>query len=340
MIPYTFPVVTLLISANLALSLWDHQGPKRYIIAIVIAGLIFITAGFSETYATLQVTALLLILGALWRYGPVQSRREWLVIVFAFLLVATIGLILLAVSPGSHIRREVLETSLTIPDLILRVIVFTILVSVFLGYSTANLVFLAITVIVGLFWLYAPPKRDLMKSLPYPQRPWLFAIIVGVAALIMVAAVVAPMIYGSGMVVSRGLYAARIVQIGLFLLWGYLAAVGLARADFPGALEKRPVYRLVRATVMLLMIFMPLQALIVNANLAESLRRYASEWDARDEIILAAQARGDTRMDVPPFSYDFEEYLILERIESEEETTWVNSCASHYYDLLVFVDSE
>lgn len=340
MVAYAFPVVFLLANANLALSLWNQRGPVRYIIMTVMAVFIFITGGFSETYAALQVTALILLLTAVRWYVPSQNRKEWLLIILAFLLVAIISLIILAVSPGSHFRRDTGDISITIPDLIFRTFVYTVLVFAFesYGFSIAGLLFMFLAVIVGLFWLYAPPRRDLMKSLPYPQRPWLFAFIAGVVVFIMVAAVIAPMIYATRGLTLRALYGASFLRIGLFLLWGYLAAVGLARAEFPGALISRPIYRLVRAAVLILLIFMPLQTLVVNADLAESLRVYATEWDERHEMILAAQASGQSRIDVPPLSYDFERYINVANFTSEENANWVNVCVSSYYGLQVFID--
>lgn len=64
-------------------------------------------------------------------------------------------------------------------------------------------------------------------------------------------------------------------------------------------------------------------------ELAPDFQRYAQEWDARHQEIIARRDRGQTIIDVAPLTYDLAEYMQLKLLTLADSAA--NHCARCYY---------
>ncbi|NJN36435.1 MAG: hypothetical protein HC794_04445 [Nitrospiraceae bacterium] len=185
-------------------------------------------------------------------------------------------------------------------------------------------------------WAAAIRSGQDAQGLPAPRRlgrAFLLSFLIAFA-LVMVA--VTPPMYGAGLVTARTLMIVRFTQLGLFALWGYWAAVGLARSHRLKRLEHSTVYRLVTWEVLAAFVIIPALVLIRHGGLVGNFATYARQWDARHAALIQARDQGETSFIVAPLDYNLEEYLSLDRMEkagTEADTEWVTRCMSDYYGL-------
>ncbi len=353
LIPYVVPMlpITLIASGLLWLLFNNPSFMWRCLIVIGIALCIGITAGFTETYAAMQITGIVLLLFLVGYHlfqTPKQvsaafSPKQWFIILGSLLIVALVSLLVVALAPGNFVRLSQQDASgvgVGILPLITNLFVVMVLMFVGEGNALAFFLFTFFAVIVGLFWWYSAARQQDLAALPYPKRPVRVALLVGLGVFLLVGAIITPPLYATSHVPSRIIFPARFAQFCLFAFWGYLAALTLAKYRFRERFARKLSYRLITWVLIGLMIFMPLNVLFQHVDILQNVPRYATGWDARHEMILAAAARGETRIEVPPLAYNFEDYLQLEKIEPEADANWVNGCASSYYGIDVFVAEE
>jgi hypothetical protein len=350
LIPYAVPILPVtMIAGGL---IWLFTNKPAFILEWLAVGLMILcvvaATGFTEIYATLQVASFTLLWFWGWFYIPRASkpsslgglRKKWLLVMGILWIVALISLLVVALAPGNFVRLSQQDTSninLNLIQLGINIFVFTLLMFFAEGNAFAFFLFTFFTVILGLFWWYSGKYQQNMVMLWYPKRPLLVALLAGIVGFLLVAAVIAPPVYATGHLPARIIFPARFIQICLFVFWGYLAAVALAKYRFRERYSRKLSYRLARGALISLMLIIPFPVLLRHVDLLQNVPRYAAEWDNRHALIVAAREAGETKIIVEPLAYNIEDYLQLEKIEPESKANWVNGCASNYYGIEVFV---
>lgn len=336
-VPYTLSIIPLTISATLIV--WVLRQPadqprwklRTYGPLAVVGVLAFITGGLSETLTTFQVTALVLLIIAIWFTLP-QRRAQLIPPLLLVLLLVFISMAILVLSPGYAIRQAgVIEAHgmgghPPLPQLALSVGVITLLMFVAETYGLAHYLFVFLAVVGTCLWLLPGHTEGLFL----PRRPVRWLALGLLAAALLVGSVVAPALYAANALPERIFFIPRAAQIGFFMLAGYVTAVILLRSGVLVPLRSRPIYRLTHLCLIALMIGLPLLVIASNLRLSADFRTYATEWDARHEAIIAAVAAGQTVVEVPPLSFYLEDYLLLERVELPETNNY-RPCGRQFY---------
>jgi hypothetical protein len=118
---------------------------------------------------------------------------------------------------------------------------------------------------------------------------------------------------------NRGFY-----DIGL-LDGSRLGKIGVLRR-----LQIRPLYRITRWALLVVIVFLPLSVIATNLAVVPDYRAYAQGWDARHAQILEAKAQGESNITVGTLAYYPEDNWGIERIATLERGTY-NSCGVGFY---------
>jgi len=291
-------------------------------INIFICFAAFIFAGFSEPPTTTAITALPLVMLAIWYWGKSPDKQKHIEL-FAWAFAGVIlGLLVMAFSPAA--ANTIRET---------RPGIFTILLdSFYFGYlfivnslKIMPLPFFVSTLIPLLVvWLY--PQNEVSK-LPGERRPSIFLFMVAIPFLawLLIAAGFSPSVFGQGFPVERMRFLATTIMIVTFMLEGGLTG-SLLKSKLTAF--NRPVFQwLAFAFVAALAIAYPVRAAyhVYKFDVPEY-RSHAEAWDQRDAGIRAAAAQGKT--DLVVVQLDSMKGIIEYKVDN-----WVNRCAAQYYGL-------
>jgi len=337
LIPYSLPLILIVGAAGVAFHLIFTAGTRtrQIVLTLAFALLVFLIAGLSEIYAVYEgaIWGLLLVAGT-FVLAREQRHRTWGVMGLA-LVVTAIGLIVVLKSPGNEIRRAQQDQSLLLNnplELMQSVLEFASAIFTLETYGIMHF-FLAFFGSLGV-WLWAIANGQDADHLPAPRRLGQAAVLSFLAGFALVCVAVTPPMYGAGLVAARALMPVRFTQILLFALWGYWAAVGLARAHVLHRMKRSPSYRLVTAALLSAFLLIPTIVLLRHAALVGNFATYARQWDARHASLIAAHAAGQTPVLVTPLDYNIEEYLLLDRLEKAGTATdaaWMYGCVTSYY---------
>ncbi|MDQ7026485.1 MAG: hypothetical protein Q9P44_13130 [Anaerolineae bacterium] len=338
-IPYVLPVILLVMYVGALLRYFRHpRTPQEDIImAAVHAAIVLALCGFTEVSITFIVTlhglGLLLI-----PVVPRTWRRGYIMIVGVGLVAGLIGLIFAVTAPGIAIRQERVNEvfdyqRVSLPRLAYTSLVFTGLFLIAETFGLAHMLFLFLTVFVGLIAYYGVYATDKPYALPKPTYIALFTLGSGI---LLIMSVVVPNIYALGFVASRTLVSARLVQMLMIVVWAYLTASAAIRRNWVVRLQRSPMFKPTLWSIIGMMAFLPLQTIGSNLIRYPEFETYARGWDARHEILSSADEGATIR--IPDLEYDIADYLLLETITNDPN--WVNNCATNFYQLEAIVVEE
>lgn len=335
-VPYGYPVALGL--GGVALGLWLVRQPRaRVTFMMGCIGLCVITAiivGSANTFILFLLAAVGIVLAmSLWHLRSGTQRRAAMLLV-AVGLTCAVAFVVVFTAPGNGVRQaQVLaDTGFITPGLSELVVTS---MSVMAGYlaqppTLVYTLFVFVTVL-AMVMLARGEDRAALAELPLSRTPgWDAALILALMALIIGMTVVTS-VYGVGLVGPHTLFLPRVIQfIGAAGL-AYIAVVSLARRGFPSRyLQTRPVYRLLRATVLVLLIVLPLGVLVYNLSLLSSAQQYAADWDARHAYLREQVAAGNTGViTVAPYRFSLATYMNLEEVDNQPG--FVEGCAAGYY---------
>jgi hypothetical protein len=154
--------------------------------------------------------------------------------------------------------------------------------------------------------------------------------VVTITTILLVAATLTPNLYATQQISERITFLPRAVQIGAFMILGYWTAVGLAKSGVLRRLQIRPLYRITRWALLVVIVFLPLSVIATNLAVVPDYRAYAQGWDARHAQILEAKAQGESNITVGTLAYYPEDNWGIERIATLERGTY-NSCGVGFY---------
>ncbi|MBI5353272.1 MAG: hypothetical protein HZB50_11585 [Chloroflexi bacterium] len=282
----------------------------------------FIFAGFSEPPTTTTITALPLVMLAIWYWGKSPDKQKHIVL-FAWALAGVIlGLLVMAFSPAA--TNTIRETRPNISLILLNsfyygyLFIIDSLKTMPLPFFVSTLTFLLVV------WLYPQDEAPKMPN----QRRWstlLIMIAIPFLAWLLIAAGFAPSVFGQGFPVERMRFLATTIMIVTFMLEGALLGY-LPRDKF--SIYSRPVFQwLALALFSTLAIVYPLRAAynIYKTDVPEY-RSHAEAWDQRDAEIRKAVAEGATDLVVVQLDS-------MKGVLEYKKNNWVNICAANYYGL-------
>ncbi len=326
MLHYTLPLLLLTLFAGLLVMLWPFVRSNSklcWIVSLALAPIALLAAGFSETYAAFQASALsMAILFNLWQ----RKRAVW-----AMLLPGLIGtlaaIVLMALSPSNQWRQELMPPPSSLAELVFFTLRFTVdfYISTLSSLPLPSAVFLAVSFGLGAV------AYTLLRHAPRPRRLAAWMLLAFAAGFVLVAAAIAPRAYA-------GLQypAERALSVALYgLLLGLGSGMLLAGSLLCSVL--RPEARSWRIAVALLLLaaaaYIP-TTLDYPLTEVQGLQRRAARWDSRHAYILEASRNGAQNITV-------QDVVIVSGLEDlrRDPQHWVNSCVARYYDLTSIVET-
>ena len=311
-LPWIFVFITEQSKREKPSSIWT-----AFIFVLALLG-----GGFSEASCTVLVSTLglyTLIAGIGYR-----QKRPWAVKTFIPALVALVGAVLamalLVFAPTTQIRKERYGAPAGLVELIVLLYQFTYAFFVLSIKDFQNILLILMSVFSG-FLFFPSIKAD------KPLKILLLAALVGLLAVFLVAASLAPSAY-----VERGLPADRTIIIPRFI-----AVFGFVVAGWLSGLALREMYTAkwleALAVVLLLASYaFSLYSLKVTAEKIPVYAQRAQAWDAREATIQTAIADGDERVDV--FAIDGLPVGGIRDFDPSGKTGfWITRCAMDYYDI-------
>jgi hypothetical protein len=346
-------------SPNIAQSLYWSQGMHSVvpplILATVLAGLLirrsrgpesrlrntayalgaavltFLAGGFSETYVAVQTVLLILLIGLGLALDPAVFRKRLAVMSTAGLAGSLVALALVVLAPGNHARQIYYPPPPGIADLsrlsILGTLQFleNILISKRHLLTAAILFSLSLMMGSGFFS---------QERLPIPEslRKRRAVILLPAAALAVQVSCFVPAAYGTSaappartMIIPAFALAASILLLG-FLLGQWIPG----RVAVPPSRAARTILLLLGAGIGCLAVVDVSWNAYRTIGVARAMQAYALGWDEMNRSLQAAQAQGETSASVPAIQNG----IGLDDIGGDPNT-WVNQCASEYFNLTV-----
>ena len=106
LVTYGFPLIFLTAYGALLLNVISKKKKIRWIEVAFSAGITFIAGGFSETFVSVQIVAILIFLSTVFLFVKGESRRSGLLFLVGGLLGAILALILIVTAPGNLFRLD------------------------------------------------------------------------------------------------------------------------------------------------------------------------------------------------------------------------------------------
>jgi len=339
---YTFPVA--LIVFQLGCLLWIQNKRKPLIeisMFLLISMMAFITAGISEVIAMAQILLSLAGIGLIFWKIPSRIRKRLLIYITPILICSIAALIIMWIAPGREVRQIAVQQSKVfepfgIVDLSIYSFAFGMIMSftmqTFISFLT---VFSATTLLI--YSAYIPEQVGSLIIARPPKRYIEASIVFG---LIFAMGIVALPLYGVGHPSPRNLVIIRFIHICVAVGCGYLIGMYMRYQNYPHEKNRKPLYRLIARSIIVLLIFVNFVSIAQNLSLLPDFSAYSHGWDQRNAQILVAIEAGDSVIAVDKLAYDLEDYVHLPKLEAESSNSAVNSCISNYYNAEMIYLSE
>lgn len=328
-IPYSFPLAFFLSGA--AFLLWyirqpyDRARAQRSGVGLFVW--VAFASGLCETTSALQVGLLLVGVLVAWWTLKEHGRRDVLVILACALVSAVGSLLVIAFSPGTLTRLNVinLETGPIFNPITLGldVLLYTyqFVTDALMVAPLPNLV----AFLTPLALLYSRSARHAAPGVPGLPGLKRAAWVIPVFTFIVIGFSFAPSAFVETYPVARARFAGQFVMtLGLLFEGGVLGLL-LTRVHLP--VNPRITQALALA-FLALAVWYPLRAFERVYAPIPTYQAWAAAWDERDASIRAAMAAGATDLSVVQLE------SIGDVIEYKGDPLhWVNVCAAQYYGL-------
>ena len=322
MLTYTTPLVFLS-----WIFVFIMEQSKREKPSFVWTASIFVMAllggGFSEASCTVLVSTL----GVYTLLAGVGYRRNqpWAVRTFIPALLALVGALLamalLVFAPTTQIRKERYGAPAGLMELAVLLYQFTYAFFVLSIKDYQNIMLILISIFSG--FLFFPSQLKFEK----PLRILLLAAIVGLLAVFLVAASLAPSAYvEKGLPADRTIIVPRFIAVSGFVLAGWLTGLALRGIFISKRLETLVIILLLTSYAS------PLYSLKVTAEKIPIYAQRAQAWDSRESAIQTAFSNNEEHVDV--FSIDGLPVGGIRDFDPKGKTGfWITKCAMDYYDI-------
>ena len=189
-------------------------------------------------------------------------------------------------------------------------------------YRAATYLFTSSLVFLGIFfwqWTSRLPTSSARKF-------GFLALFSYAAALVCIAAMVGTALFGRGFVTARILAPGAFLLVLSGLVWGVW--IGCALKHCPPAPRLGQAWvKLLKLASLAIVLIIAMGIVLGQAALMPDFQRYAREWDARHQDIIARRNSGQTAIEVAPLTWDLADFAAVVTLADDP----ANRCASHHY---------
>jgi hypothetical protein len=325
MLHYTLPLVIFVFSLGSLVRAWPRQNESKQRLwptAVTSAGLAFVAAGLSETYAAFQAGALLagLFLGVILVSRSLRLRV--VALLSPALIFSLLAMGIMALAPANAWRQAALPPPASTVDLIGYTLRYAqaFVIDSLRTLPLPGLVFTALFFGFGVLVGQQPEGNWKKKQL---SIGFFLALLLGFGLIL---CAIAPSVYaGLQYPAGRALTVARFAYL-LGLGGAALIAGCLANRMLPGNL--RPLLIVAALLIFFASSLYTIRSLTYPINEGQVLQVKAQRWDARHELIQEARSTGLRDLRVQ----EVDVVSSLEDIGPNPEY-WVNGCVAQYYGL-------
>lgn len=322
--PYTIPLVATTFFAAIAAR--TLRTSRLAPLSILLSVGLLLVAGFSsEPFSVALVGALALSILGVIVLRP-AAQRPLLILLIIGIVTALVALGIMVAAPGNTLRQGLFTPTHDPVQLASQSFVYAAASLVALVYVSPPALPLAL-LLPAILGTLQPVTEMARRKL----RIWLLLPLVIAFALIV--AVNVPAIYATSLPPP-----ARVLIIPQFMLVCAFAVVGYVAGRYAKKSLLHPTRLVVTALVVVLLGAGPLLSAVQMIGLFPRLHTYASEWDAREQQIVANAAQGETHVVVAPLSIDVASLTGLDRVNTDA-TAFTNACAASYYGIETLVSS-
>ena len=326
LVTYVVPLLILTSYGAWTLNRIAEETPISRVEIAASAGITFVAGGFSETYVTLQIIIVLILLVAVTLFIRGEKRRSGLLFLGSGLFGGIAASILVTTAPGNAARLSFMLEPLAVPELVYLTFRYPITFAKNALYH--NPISSTIALLVpGLLALLLPIRRNLAENISFPKRKiFPFLISVPIIAYLLIAVSMAPSFYATATFpVGRVLITAQFILITAFTIWSLL--LGITFRPFIGQVpDHSPI---VLGFIVLLLILGAITSSQKTISRLPEAQIVAGLWDVRDKYIrqeVAAGAMEISAVSLPHISPGLAEL-------STDPNDWVNRCLALSYGL-------
>jgi hypothetical protein len=326
LVTYVVPLLFLTGYCGLILNNIAREAPISRVEIAASVGITFVAGGFSETFVSLQIIIVLILLFTVYLFIRGEKRRSGLLFLGSGLLGSVAALILVTTAPGNAARLSFMLEPLAVPELVYLTFRYPVTFVKNTLYHTPISSTIALLV-PGLLALFLPTRRNTEESFAFPKRKiFPFLIIIPFVAYLLIAGSMAPSFYATATFpVERVLITAQFILVTAFTIWSLLLGI-----TFRPYLGKVPDHSaIVLGFIVLLIISGAFTSSQKTLSRLPEAQIVAGLWDARDQSIrqeVAAGAEEISAVSLPHMSPGLAEL-------STDPNDWVNRCMALSYGL-------
>ena len=291
----------------------------------------FVAGGFTEAFALLQTSGLLLALIACYMSSD-SLKRAARPFIIAGLAGSLIALPIVVLAPGNSARRGFFPPPpnlFTLTKLSLYFALHSVAYTVYYSPLTTLLLVLLPTVLGS--YLHQAGSGN-KQELDIRKKFRLLFLYLPIGAFLLVTSCFVPAVYGtSNDLPGRAHVIPQFILVCATIYWGYLA--GVALSDRFSVCRRRSGLLAALIVVVVLALSVTLVAIRRTLSLVPRARESAAIWDQTDQEIRAARAQGILDLTVPAVD-DVETRLGATHTElnlEHDPQNWKNKCAAVYY---------
>ena len=297
----------------------------------------FVAGGVSETYATAQTSAFMLLIIAAILFASADDINESLPWMLAGFLGSAFAIVLNLAAPGNIGHQRLYAPVPGAPGLIK--ITLTSLSQIATRTLTRPLSLGAALSLIGVAMLAGAGLLFDPRPIKLSRRSLLAALIyLPLITLIEITACLVPAAYGqSTPPPDRTLIVPYYLLVCALAIWGYLAGqyitIVIARKPRDEAISFRHRHQKWNILAGGLILVLGVTSLFSAAQIMQlrpAISQFAAAWDRSHSLIVDAQTRGLAEVTVPPFP----NWAGIEDI-SPDTSFWVNRCVKIYYGIEV-----
>jgi hypothetical protein len=310
------------------------SGLRMLLTIVIIAVLTFVTGGFTQTVVAMESALFVILIAACWFFTLGETKRRALIVFGTGLAGSIAALIVTLIAPGNAVREAAHPVARSLVNAALLAAENT---AAFIAMQLAffSLLPIVVCLILSAMTAYYLQPLTLKTRLRYKTALKWMGISAAIGALLIMA-FLAPAAYGMGkMPASRAWIVPQTVLILVVVVWGFAIGLSLQKRETSVHLSWMTL-----AIMTILLVIGPVMATLQILSQTNDLRTFATEWDARDEMIRAAVANGTREVSVMPFSIDLADFANLDTVDDSEVGDY-RSCLQTYYGLeSVKIESE
>lgn len=296
--------------------------PVSPLLYLVVLFASFVIAGFSEPPTTTLLTALPLLLFAVWLWGKPPARNRILALLSFTFAGVFLGFLAMLFSPAAANEAQAKAVNLVEIFGTSFVYAYYFIVDSLKTQPLPGVISFLIPLL--LIWLHRQGGASESRH-RYKRLIWILIPAIPLLAWLLIAAGFAPSVYGQSYPVERMRFLARAILVAVFMLEGTFLGLLLERVPF----TPNPKAGRIAATAVfaVITIVYPLRAAVnmLRYDVPE-FRGRTEVWRLREAYIVRQAGLGERHIVIPGLSVD----RGVKEIDNDPNH-WVNGCAAQFY---------